>query len=251
MNMLQRHVAATIAKRLTSLSRRADPFFKAQGRAVSQLKSRFGVLNPKVFCIGRNKTGTTSLEKALSDLGYRMGHQPTAERLMEDWGKREFKRIINYCHTADAFQDMPFSYPYTYQALDAAFPGSKFILSVRDSADQWYQSVVRFHSMRLEKRTGVKRIPTLDDLKSDPNLFKGFAWRVRELVGTTGEEAYPEQELKTYYNRHNETVQDYFRHRPNDLLVINLSHPDSMRRLCHFLEKPYEGQTMPWLNESS
>lgn len=31
----------------------------------------------KVFCIGRNKTGTTSLGKVLEDLGYRLGDQAT------------------------------------------------------------------------------------------------------------------------------------------------------------------------------
>ena len=99
-----------------------------------------GLRNPKIFCIGGNKTGTTSIKKVLEDLGYRIGDQRTAELLMEDWGKRDLRRLIRYCHTADAFQDVPFSYVYTFQAMDAAFPGSKFILTLRNSYDQWYQS---------------------------------------------------------------------------------------------------------------
>lgn len=140
-------------------------------KILSRAKTILGLQNKKIFCIGRNKTGTTSLAQALTDLGYRVGDQRTAELLMEDWGQRDFKRIIQYCHTADAFQDIPFSLRYTFQAIDTAFPGSKFILSVRDSADQWYQSLVRFHSMRLENRTGIRRVPSIEDIKEDTYVY--------------------------------------------------------------------------------
>jgi hypothetical protein len=63
----------------------------------------------KVFCIGRNKTGTTSMARAVVSLGFKLGKQSRAERLLEDWGKRDFCRIIRYCKSADAFQDIPFS----------------------------------------------------------------------------------------------------------------------------------------------
>jgi hypothetical protein len=221
--------------------------------AVSCTKSFAGVKNPKIFCIGRNKTGTTSLQHALAGFGYRVGDQRSAELLMENWGVRDFRKLIRYCHTADAFQDVPFSYHYTFQAMDAAFPGSKFILSVRDSDEQWYQSVVRFQSMRLERRIGVRRIPTIIDIKSDPYVKLGWGWRNRELLGNDLHEPYSIQdkrELIDYYNRHNYLVKDYFRHRPEDLLVINLAEADAMQRLCRFLGKQYKGQTMPKLNQS-
>lgn len=75
---------------------------------------------------------------------------------------------------------------------------------------------------------------------------------MRELVGldTLTEDAYPEDILKAYYERHNEIVMDYFRHRQNDLLVINVSDPHSMKQLCEFLGHEYTGQQMPRLNES-
>lgn len=94
----------------------------------------------KVFCIGRNKTGTTSMARAVVSLGFKLGKQSRAERLLEDWGKRDFCRIIRYCKSADAFQDIPFSLPDTYQALDEAFPKSKFILTVRNNSEEWYET---------------------------------------------------------------------------------------------------------------
>ena len=218
----------------------------------SATRRLFGLRNPKIFCIGRNKTGTTSIKKVLENFGYRVGNQRAAELLMEDWGKRDFRRLIRYCHTADAFQDVPFSYAYTFQAMDAAFPGSKFILTVRDSDDQWYQSLVRFHSRRLLQRTGEKRVPALEDVRTDPYVYPGYLWRVRELVGVAADasEAYPEEPLKSYYNWYNAMVEDYFRHRPNDLLVLNLARKDAMLELCNFLGEPYTDGRMPHLNKS-
>jgi len=219
----------------------------------SYLRYILGLKNPKIFVIGRNKTGTTSLYEALKDLGYRMGNQREAELMMEDWAKRDFDRIIRYCHKSDAFQDVPFSFHYTFQAMDAAFPGSKFILSKRSSDDEWYQSLIRFQSKRLFERTGEKRVPTLQDLKQDTYVFPGYLWRNREILGIAMEstEVYPEHIFKAYYNRHNDIVTDYFRHRPDDLLVINLADPDSMEQLCRFLGKPFDGRPMPILNKST
>jgi len=87
----------------------------------------------KIFVIGNNKTGTTSIGAALEALGFSLGNQADAELLMEDWAKRDFQRIVDYCETADAFQDVPFSLEFTYQVLDYAFPDSRFILTVRNS----------------------------------------------------------------------------------------------------------------------
>lgn len=216
----------------------------------SRLRGALALSNPKVFCVGRNKTGTTSLAAALRELGYRVGEQRPAELLMEDWGRRDFRRLVAYCHSADAFQDVPFSHDYTFQAMDAAFPGSKFILTVRSSAEEWFQSRVRFDMKRL-KVTG--RLPTADDLRDDPYVFKGWSWRGRVLVFGAAAEAslYDEQIQKSHYTRHNDRVRDYFRHRPTDLLVLNLADADSMKRLCEFLGRPWVGQRMPVLNQSS
>ena len=63
----------------------------------------------KIFCIGFNKTGTTTLLHTLKELGYKMGNQARGELLFFDWYNRNFNPIVKYCKTADAFQDIPFS----------------------------------------------------------------------------------------------------------------------------------------------
>ncbi|MCB1230178.1 MAG: hypothetical protein KDN19_07930, partial [Verrucomicrobiae bacterium] len=90
----------------------------------------------KIFCIGLNKTGTTSLHDVFEQFGFSVGEIRRGERLIEQWAVRDFAPIIDFCHTAEAFRDCPFSLPFTYAALDAAFPNAKFILSIRDSAEQ-------------------------------------------------------------------------------------------------------------------
>ncbi len=201
----------------------------------------------KVFCIGRNKTGTTSLEQALVQLGYRMGDQSKGERLFGDWVRRDFRRIIELCATADAFQDVPFSLPYTYQALDQAFPGSRFILSVRDTADVWYESMVRFHTQIV----GRGRCPTADDLKAFGYCAIGHLWEVqRHVFGISEGQEYDRVIYTEQYERHNEDVRRYFRGRRDSLLELNVADPDAMARLCGFLGVAHRGQVMPHLNRS-
>jgi len=202
----------------------------------------------KIFCIGRNKTGTTSIEAALHSLGFRMGLQARGEMLAGDWARREFTRIIALCRTADAFQDTPFSQPYTFQAVDAAFPGSKFILTVRDTPDQWFDSLVRFHTRIVNKG----RIPTADDLREFEYRYKGYLWEgfVRQFGGDESL-LYNREAYIAGYLHHNRSVTDYFRHRPDDLLVLNVGDADAMQRLCEFLGVPYRGQQMPHKNRTA
>lgn len=235
---------ATIRRLRNGLERRT----RWRERLASRLRSAGRFENPKVFCVGRNKTGTTSIAAALEALGYRVGRQRDAELLMEDWARRDFRRLVAYCHSADAFQDVPFSLDFTFQAMDAAFPGSKFVLTVRSSPEEWYESMIRFQT----KRIGKGRLPTVEDLKADDYVAKGWAWRNRELIyGHREDELWDETIYKSHYVRHNERVREYFRHRPADLLVLNLAEEESMRRLCDFLGRPWSGQQMPRLNRSS
>ncbi len=192
---------------------------------------------------------------ALALLGFRVGRQPEAELLFDDWVKRDFHRIINFCKTADAYQDIPFSLDYTYQILDHAFPSSKFILTVRSSSQEWYESLTSFHT----KLVGKGRLPTPDDLKQFPyrrnSWFryrrKGWLWRVQQIIYGIDESAlYDKAIYIAQYEAHNQSVLNYFLHRPEDLLILNLSELDAMQSLCNFLGVPFENQTMPHENRS-
>lgn len=204
--------------------------------------------NPKFFCVGHNKTGTTSLQAVLTDFGFEVGSQWDAEILLGDWAIRDFRRIIEYCKTADAFQDVPFSLDYTYQVIDYAFPNAKFILTVRDNADEWYESVVRFY----KKIIGVSENLVAEQLKQyGGGNDMGWLWRFQQYVyGATEDTLFDRNLYKTYYENHNAQIIEYFKYRPNDLLILNLSDPSAMKKLCKFLGVKYTGQVMPYLNKS-
>jgi hypothetical protein len=205
------------------------------------------VTRAKVFCVGKAKTGTTSLAAALRSLGYRVGDQAEAELLIDDWAVRDFRRIVDYCDSADAFQDIPFSLAYTYIALDYAFPGSKFILTVRRSADDWFESLTRFH-IRL---SGTGRLPTADELKALTYREPGWIWKTFELeYGDDESLLYDRQRFIQNYERHRGAVLDYFRHRPNDVLVLDVAEPTAMESVAAFLGVRADGLEMPHLNRT-
>ncbi|NIA69270.1 hypothetical protein HBA54_11775 [Pelagibius litoralis] len=201
----------------------------------------------KVFCIGRNKTGTTSLGAVLKKAGFLLGNQAAGESLIYDWGAGRFDRIVDLCKSAQAFQDIPFSLPKTFEVLDASFPGSRFILSVRKNADEWYGSVIRFHT----KIVGKGRVPTPEDLKNFGYRHRGWIWNNMKLVyGIDENTLYDERIYKQHYDQHNEQVIEHFRQRPDDLLVVNLSDEQAECRLGTFLGlSNFEG-LLPHLNRT-
>jgi hypothetical protein len=189
----------------------------------------------KIFCIGRNKTGTTSLASFFRVNGYKVGNQERAEFLMEDWARRDFVRIIKYCKSAEVFQDIPFSLPHTYETLDKAFPNSKFILTIRTSPEEWYSSVVSFHA----KITSSPSIPpTVEYLErfAYRGKYKGWLLRVQQVVyGYPKTPLYDKESYMAQYVEHNSKVQEYFKDRANDLLILNLKDEDAFEKLCNFI----------------
>ena len=203
----------------------------------------------KVFCVGLNKTGTTTIEMVLKDFGYKIGEQSKAELLSKSWYNRDFEKIIKFCNTAEAFQDVPFSLPYTYAFLDQHFKNSKFILTLRDSPDQWYNSITRFHAKLW---ANGEDLPTIQDLKNAKYRYQGFAYDInRYMFDTSLEEPYNKDVLINFYNNHNYSVIEYFRSRPDKLLVINVSESNDYLNLCDFLNKKPIHKGFPWENKTS
>ena len=176
----------------------------------------------KVFCIGFHKTGTTSLDKALKLLGYRVtGPNNTKD---PDIADKVHRLAAELAEKYDAFQDNP--WPVLYREMDERYPGSKFILTMR-KADAWIASQVRDFGRR---ETPMRR------------------WIYGEEAGCPeGNEAvYVER-----YERHNREVLEYFRDRPNDLLILDLPRGDGWPELCEFLGEPVPERPFPHANKAS
>lgn len=202
----------------------------------------------KIFCIGRNKTGTTSLAMSFKDLGFFVGNQGEAERVTQKYYlDKEFEPIVKYCKTAQVFQDIPFSLPETYKFLDEAYPNSKFILTIRDDPEQWYRSYIRFHI----KKHGQGHLPTAEDLRSATYICKGWPYEMIKLHGAPDDDIYNKEIMIGHYNNYNNSVLEYFKDRPDDLLVLNLAEADSYQRFIQFLQiesSPYD--SFRWENKT-
>ena len=190
----------------------------------------------KIFCIGKNKTGTCSLEKALQQLGYKTGKQNIAEGLMEEYYKENFDKIIEYCQSAEAFQDVPFSCPETYKYLDKTFPDAKFILSIRTTEEIWYSSLVGFYTRLFGE-----------------NLKYGTPWilrHVKEIYKTSDKDRLNKDKCIDQYKEYNENVKNYFQERPDKLLIVDLSDEHSYKKFCDFLNKKSNYKDFPWENRT-
>jgi hypothetical protein len=131
--------------------------------------------------------------------------------------------------------------------MDKAFPGSKFILSVRDNADQWYRSLTRFHAKKFGKGG---RIPTAEDLKAATYVIPGMMYDLVGVYGTSDENPYNEEVMKAQYEKHNQDVIEHFKDRPDDLLVINVAEKDAYIKFCKFIGQSPIYDTFPWENKT-
>lgn len=204
---------------------------------------------PKIFVIGLNKTGTSTMAKALRDLGFLVANEREAKPLFHAWVQRDFKPIVEFCKSAQAFQDSPFSFPDTFISLDKAYPGSKFILTIRDDEHQWYRSIVRFHSKLWGSGDGNP--PTKEQLKEAVNSYRGRPWDVnRALFKSPENDPYNEDILKRFYVEYNKSVVDYFIGRSEDFLVINVANGGDYKKLVDFLGAESMINDFPWENRT-
>lgn len=177
---------------------------------------------PKVFGIGLSKTGTTSLSTALEMLGYRTKDYPGLARYVPgDLGSIDPAVLDQH----DALTDTPI--PSFYRELDRRYPGSKFILTVRDM-DGWLQSCKKQFSARHAAK------------QSDANN--------RLFVDLYGTAVFDEAQFRAGYRRFVEGVMLHFKDRPGDLLVLDISAGQGWAELCAFLGKPEPGLAFPKTN---
>ncbi len=165
----------------------------------------------KVFCIGFQKTGTSSMRDALQQLGFRVAGVYGRDKTLAELRRTYVAEGLKLAESYDSVEDMP--WPLIYRELDTAFPGSKFVLTVRDT-DKWYRSIA--------------------------SHFGANGYHIQQL--TYGEDAPApvghEQRYREVYERHNREVLDYFAGRPDDLLVMELEKGAGWAELGSFLQVP-------------
>lgn len=177
----------------------------------------------RVFGIGLNKTGTTTLGQCARLLGYRC---TSANReLLEDITLRgDYSRVRSAVTPYDFFEDWP--WPLIYRKLDAMFPGSKFILTVRESDEKWLSSLKK-HAMWTHPVRHCRK------------LAYGYA--------------YPHDHAQAhldFYNRHNRSVRSHFAGRETQLLELCWETGSGWPELCDFLRVDYPDVALPHENRA-
>lgn len=203
-------------------------------------------VDEKIFIIGRNKTGTTSIKECLKELGYIIGDQQTSELFIDDYASGNFENILAYCDSAEVFQDAPFSWPNTYKHVFKKYPKAKYILLERDSANEWFESLVRFHRKIINNGSPV----SAEDLKNFKYRRQGFLWQVAQVVyGVKENEIYDRDIYIKNYESYNEEVKEFFKNKEN-FLCIKLSDHNVSHKLATFLNRNSKDVQIPHLNRS-
>jgi hypothetical protein len=183
------------------------------------IKEKGETMKMKIFCIGFHKTGTTSLASALETLGYRV----TGPNGVYDpnIAKNVYAMAYDLVDKYDAFQDNP--WPIIYKELDAKYPNSKFILTLR-SPESW--------------------------IKSQTGYFGRDETPMRKWIYGVGCPKGNEDIYMKRFENHNKEVIDYFKNRPEDLLLLNLSKGDGWKELCSFLKADIPNIPFPHANKA-
>jgi hypothetical protein len=183
----------------------------------------------KVFGVGLSKTGTSSLTEALERLGIRSIHYPHDARTLQELRAGDYR--LSILREYQAVLDIPVA-PF-YAQLDHAWPGSRFILTVRER-EAWLRSC------EVHWRLLMQWWENFPDFK-----------RAHEFVSacTYGTIAFSRERFGWVYDTHLRNVRAYFAERPDDFLEMDICGGEGWERLCPFLGMEAPGAPFPHANE--
>jgi len=183
----------------------------------------------RIFGIGMHKTATSSLHAALQLLGFDSFHWGNGESPLI-WQEMNALGRSKTLEQWYALSDLPI--PLLYRKLDRAYPGSKFILTIRNERD-WLKSV--------EGLWSYKHNPTR-------KLWDIYPFTNRIHTALYGQKDFSPRIFLARYRRHNAEVKEYFRDRPRDLLVMDMDASTGWTELCGFLGVPAPDAPYPIRN---
>ncbi len=174
----------------------------------------------KIFGIGLNKTGTTTLGVSLAQFGFR--HLGFRRALFKAHARGDLATVFGAIEQFESFDDWP--YPLMFRELHARYgDAARFILTTRASPAAWLESL-KAHTLRANPLSQTNR------------LAYGFDY-------PHGREA----EHLAFYERHNAAVREFFAApgRAHLLLDVCWERGDGWKQLCAFLDLPVPGTPFP------
>lgn len=177
----------------------------------------------KVFGIGLNKTGTTSLKLAFERLGF--DHLERQPRLFKRWKQGRISDVIAATKDHETFEDWPWPLMIR-ELLDHYGARARFVLTTRVNADVWVASL-KAHA----ERTNPHRNPR------------------RDIFGI----AYPhgvEDRFAAFYEDHLRDVRALFADCPHLLREMCWEDGHGWTELCEFLDCPVPQEPFPRANRA-
>lgn len=169
-------------------------------------------MKSKIWCLGLSRTGTSTFTEILNQVGYNHIHYPTHEQM--------------YSMSNDGGGDI--NVIPSYKDLDAKFPNSKFVYTIRDKKS-WMKSIEPY----LERKRQWKQSPA--------------QVRIREQV--YGDAFFKYKLYSEAYDYWLEEFTNYFKNRPNDFLILDIIGGDRPKKLFEFLGRHYYPEYFPHMNK--
>lgn len=179
----------------------------------------------KLFGIGLNKTGTSTLGACARLLGFR--HVSCRRDLLIRLRQGSLDELFAVCDAHDSFEDWP--YPLAYRELFERYgDGARYVLTVRRSPEAWLRSL-KNHALLTQPDAHCRL------------LAYGHA--------------YPhgfEREHLAFYERHNAEVVAFFRERGASHLLATLCWEEGhgWPELCRLLGEPVPDLPFPHANRT-
>ena len=167
----------------------------------------------KIFGIGIGRTATSSLSYALMQLGFKTWHAPA--RLNRD-------NIQNYVNKFDALTDLWSVTSMDYKEIYNLYPNAVYILTIRDT-ESWFKSTKYYKKLGRVARF----IPGYEEMQKKIKLLS-----------------------KKYYENYNKKVLEFFKDKPDKLLVMNIAKGDGWDKLSKFFKiNTPENEPFPHITE--
>lgn len=188
-----------------------------------------GESKSKIFGLGLSRTGTRSLTSALQVLGYDCSHYPIDEDTYTELSHAQYDlTLLKYYDGLTDITTAPF-----YREFDKLYPGSKFILTVREK-EGWLRSCAH----HWFNRPAFKETDDPDDL---------VHLRMRQFLRSAvyGCYNFDPKRFSDVYDRYVREVMEFFKDRPEDLLILDVCSGEGFEKLAPFLDRPVPSEPFP------
>jgi hypothetical protein len=205
-----------------------------------------------VYCIGLNKTGTTSLTKAFQKLGYvsfpenELFQYVQSDLFFNDYGKL-YSVIEN--PQFNFFNDMPFAFPNVYKKIYEKRPNDIFVLTLRKDVDAWVKTCMRWWDcLKSDDFRFDKSYIHTHFANGTERYLINYLTPMFEYWGLENRENLPQQFADIYIKHRDECIK--FFEGKNNFIMVDIEKKGEYKRLTDWLGVENEELDFPWENKN-